>query len=347
MLREERHHPRLQEVARLAGVSTSTVSRVVNEKGYVRDSTRAAVERAIAQVEYVPNTVARNLRQQRGDFVAIIVPRVEGFLFGEPFFAELFDGITAGLSDFDLQPVLLRPRSKREVDRTLSYVRSRRVEAAILVGLGADDPKPGYLVGRGVPVVVVGRIDDQRVSSVDCANRGGARDATAHLASIGRRRIGTITGRLDSPAGIDRLAGYREALEAGGLAQDDRLEAVGGFRADTAAECARELLERVPDLDGLFAANDMMAASALRVILDSGRRVPEDIAIVGFDDNPVASTTRPPLSSVVQPIEKMGREAARIVAAWIDGTEDAPRHVVFSTSLVIRESSVAVAAPTP
>jgi DNA-binding LacI/PurR family transcriptional regulator len=347
VLREDRHHPRLLEVARLAGVSMSTVSRVVNEKGYVRASTRAAVERAIAQVEYVPNNVARNLRQKHGDFVAIIIPRVEGFMFGEPFFAELFDGITAGLSDLDLQPVLLRPRSKREDDRTLSYVRSGRVEAAILVGLGADDPKPGYLVRRGVPVVVIGRIDDPRVSSVDCANREGARSATAHLASIGRRRIGTISGRLDSPAGIDRLAGYHEALEAAGLAQDDRLESVGGFRADTAAECARELLERVPDLDALFAANDMMAASALRVILDSGRRVPDDVAIVGFDDNPVASTTRPPLSSVVQPIERMGREAAHIVAAGIDGTEDAPRHVVFSTTLTIRESSVAVAAPTP
>jgi DNA-binding LacI/PurR family transcriptional regulator len=346
VLREGRHHPRLQEVARLAGVSPSTVSRVVNEKGYVRESTRDAVERAIAQIEYVPNTMARNLRQQRGDFVALIIPRVEGFLFGEPFFAELFDGITAGLSDLDLQPVLLRPRSKREIERTVSYVRSGRVEAAILVGLAADDPTPGYLAGRGVPVVVVGRIDDQTVSSVDCANRGGAREATAHLVSIGRRRIATITGRLDSPAGIDRLAGYHAALEAAGLARDDRLEANGGFRAETAAECTRELLERVPDLDGLFAANDTMATSALRVILDSGRRVPEDVAIVGFDDNPVASTTRPSLSSVVQPIERMGREAARIVAAGIDGTEDAPRHVVFSASLVIRESSGAAAAPT-
>jgi DNA-binding LacI/PurR family transcriptional regulator len=346
VVREGGRHPRLLEVARLAGVSPSTVSRVVNEKSYVRASTRAAVERAIAQVEYVPNTVARNLRRQRGDFVAIIIPRVRGFMFGEPFFAELFDGITAGLEDLDLQPVLLRPRSKREDERTLAYVRSGHVEAAILIGLGADDTKPGYLAARGVPVVVVGRIDDQSVSSVDCDNRGGARAATAHLASIGRRRIGTITGRLDAPSGVDRLAGYREALEAAGLAQDDRLEAVGGYLANPAAECARELLERTPDLDGLFVASDAMAVSALRVIRDAGRRIPDDVAIVGFDDS-VASSTRPPLSSVVQPIEKMGREAAHIVGAWMDGTEDAVRHVVFSTTLTIRESSRASSASNP
>ncbi len=347
MVREGGRTPRLMEVARLAGVSASTVSRVVNDRSYVKASTRAAVERAIAQVEYVPNTMARNLRRQRGDFVALIIPRVREFLFTDPFFPKLLDGITAGLSDRDLQAVLLRPRTKREDDRTIAYVRSGRVEAAILVGLAADDPKPAYLAARGMPVVVIGRLDDQGVNSVDCDNKGGARAATAHLASIGCRRIGTITGRLDSPAGLDRRAGYREALAAAGLAQDDRLEADGLFSDEKATECARELLDRVPDLDGLFAASDVMAASALRVILDSGRRVPDDVAIVGFDDNPIASTIRPPLSSVKQPIEKMGREAAHIVAAWIDGTEDAPRHVVFSTTLVVRESSVGSSASTP
>jgi DNA-binding LacI/PurR family transcriptional regulator len=345
VVREGGRHPRLMEVARLAGVSPSTVSRVVNDRSYVRASTRAAVERAIAQVEYVPNTMARNLRQQRGDFVALIIPRVGDFMFSDPFFPKLLDGITAGLSDFEMQAVLLRPLTKREDDRTIEYVRSGRVEAALFVGLGAGDPKPGLLAARGVPVVVIGRVEDQSVSSVDCDNRSGARAATAHLASLGRRRIATISGRLDSPAGIDRLAGYHQALEAAGLAQDDRLEADGAFRADTATECARALLERRPDLDGLFAANDVMAASALRVILDSGRRVPDDVAIVGFDDIPLASTTRPPLSSVVQPIEEMGREAAHIVAAWSDGTGDAPRHVVFSTSLVIRASSGDPAVP--
>jgi DNA-binding LacI/PurR family transcriptional regulator len=344
VVREGGRHPRLMEVARLAGVSPSTVSRVVNDRSYVSASTRAAVERAIAEVEYVPNTTARNLRRQRGDFVALIIPRARDFMFSDPYFPKLLDGITVGLSDFDLQAVLLRPHSKREDDRTIAYVRSGRVEAAILVGLGAGDPKPGYLAARGVPVVVIGRTDAQSVSSVDCDNRAGARAATAHLASIGRRRIGTITGRLDSPAGIDRLAGYREALAMAGLSQDDRLEAEGGFRADPAAERARELLERVPDLDGLFVASDLMAAAALRVILDAGRRVPDDVAIVGFDDMPLASETRPPLSSVIHPIEELGREAAHIVGARIGGTEDAPRHVVFTTTLVVRESSVAPSA---
>jgi DNA-binding LacI/PurR family transcriptional regulator len=163
--------------------------------------------------------------------------------------------------------------------------------------------------------------------------------ATAHLVEQGRRNIATISGSLDMPAAFDRLLGYREALQGAGLPVDPSLEEVGNFSAEDASTAMVRLLERRPDIDGVFVASDTMAVSALAVLQAAGRRVPDDVAIVGFDDQPIASAARPALSSVRHPIEAMSEEMVRLLLHSIDAMDRTPRHVVFPTDLVVRESS--------
>jgi DNA-binding LacI/PurR family transcriptional regulator len=339
--RKPGRNPTIGEVAQLAGVSQSTVSRVINGSPRVSPAARATVERVIAEIEYVPNNSARNLAQRRSDSVAVVIPDPENRLFEEPFFPSLLSAIGSGLAEHDLQLVLIRPQSQRDNERAQAYLRGRHVEGAIFVGLSSDDSRPQQLYVRGVPMVLVGSSPDPAISNVDCDNREGGRLATAHLVRLGRRRIATIAGALNSLSARERLEGYRWALRDGGLDLDPRLEVLGGYTADGAIKATEQLLQQLPGLDGLFAANDVMAASALRVILDSGRRVPEDVAIVGFDNSPVARMTRPPLSTVMQPVEAMGREAAQVLAGLIADAASPPRHVVFATTLIVRESSSA------
>jgi DNA-binding LacI/PurR family transcriptional regulator len=174
---------------------------------------------------------------------------------------------------------------------------------------------------------------------VDVDNRQGARKAVEHLLAGGRRMVATISGPLDMPVGIDRLAGYRDATgEAFGVS-DATLEAAGDFTQESGAKAMSRLLTKRPDLDAVFAASDLMAAGALSALTAAGRRVPEDVAIVGYDDSPLASSTHPQLTSVRQPIEEMGREVARLLVEAVEGTDRVQRRVILATELVKRASS--------
>jgi DNA-binding LacI/PurR family transcriptional regulator len=176
-------------------------------------------------------------------------------------------------------------------------------------------------------------------SYVDVDNRQGAKTAVEHLIATGRRAVATIAGPQDMPAGIDRLAGYREAIGDAFRVADPTLEATGDFTQESGAKAMARLLTKRPDLDAVFAASDLMAAGALSALAAAGRRIPEDVAIVGYDDSPVASSTHPQLSSVRQPIEEMGREVARLLVEAVEGTERVQRRVILATELVKRASS--------
>ena len=189
-------------------------------------------------------------------------------------------------------------------------------------------------------MVVVGRPPRGFAASyVDVDNRGGARSAVAHLLAGGRRTIATIAGPSDMAAGIDRLNGYREGLDEADIDPDDALVVLGDFTQESGAAAMERLLQARPDIDAVFAASDLMAAGAMSVLTSAGRRVPEDVAIVGFDDSPVATSTRPPLTSVRQPIEEMGHEMARLLVDAVEGSETVPRRVILATELVRRASS--------
>jgi DNA-binding LacI/PurR family transcriptional regulator len=215
------------------------------------------------------------------------------------------------------------------------------VDGALLVSLHGDDPLPARLVERRVPVVVGGRPpgDHPSISYVDVDNRTGSTTAVRHLIERGRRRIATVTGTLDMSPGLDRRDGYRHALEMAGLQLDAGLEEPGDFSQESGLLATRVLLERRPELDAVFAASDLMAAGVLQALHEAGRRVPDDVAVVGYEDSPLAASTLPPLSSVRQPTEEMGREMARLLLAGIASGRQVPRQVVLATELVVRESS--------
>ena len=334
--------PTLEEVARAAGVSRATASRVFTASPRVSDDARRAVERAARRLGYVPNRAARSLATGRSDLVALVIPEPTTRLFGEPFFPRLIRGITDALSAHDLQLVLFAPQTRADEDRLERYLAGGHVDGALLVSLHGDDPLPARLVQRGVPVVVGGRPPgDGGVSYVDIDNHAGALSAVRHLAELGRRRIATITGSLDMSVSLDRLEGYRRGLELAGLNWDpDREESAGDYSLESGAAAMRQLLRREPELDAVFAASDLMAAGALQVLREAGRRVPDDVAVVGYEDSPIAASMLPPLSSVRQPTEEMGREMARLLVSGIGVRDQVVRRVVLATELVARESSV-------
>jgi DNA-binding LacI/PurR family transcriptional regulator len=333
----------LDEVARHAGVSRATVSRVVNGKPEVRREARRAVERAVEELGYVPNAAARSLVTRRSDSIGVVITEPTGRLFVDPFFPRLLRGVGAELSGRDLQLVLVMPATADDERRAERYLTGGHLDGALLVSLHGDDPLPARLAAHGIPVVVGGRPPrGANVSYVDVDNRQGARSAVEHLLASGRRQIATIAGPLDMSPGIDRMAGYREALDEAGIARDPILEATEDFTIEGGAAATRRLLKAVPDFDGLFVASDAMAAGALHVLRQAGRRVPDDVGVVGFDDSPVAVTTDPPLSSIQQPIEEMGREMVRLLIEQLGRRDTVPRRVILATTLVRRRSSEGV-----
>jgi DNA-binding LacI/PurR family transcriptional regulator len=329
----------LDEVARVAGVSRATVSRVVNGSPKVSPEIRRSVERAIDRLGYVPNRAARSLVTRRSESIAVVITEPATRLFSDPFFPRVIRGVSTALAARDLQLILLMPDDLHEEERTVRYLTGGHVDGVILVSLHGNDPLPSELAARRVPLVVVGRPLGVEVDHVDADNRGGATLATRHLLEGGRRRIATITGPADMVAGIDRLAGYRDALSEAGVPVDPQLIAVGDFTHEGGTAAMERLLATRPDLDAVFCASDLMAVAALGVLQTGGRRVPEDVAVVGYDDAPIATTTRPPLTSIRQPVEEMGREMVHLLVESMERRDRVPRRVILATELIRRASS--------
>ncbi|GGJ85797.1 LacI family transcriptional regulator [Streptomyces camponoticapitis] len=335
-----RGQPTLEEVAAHAGVGRGTVSRVVNNSPRVRESTRELVERAIAELGYIPNRAARALAGNRTDAVALVIPETEKRFFAEPYFSDVLHGVGTGLADTEMQLLLTLVRTEKERRRFLQYARAGRVDGVLMVSVHGSDPLPDLLAETGMPTVLSGRrTAGESVSYVDSDNVDGARSAVRHLAETGRRRIATITGPLDMYVAQCRLGGYREAVAAAGGGADPSWTAHGDFTEESGRRAMTELLARHPDLDAVFAASDVMAAGALHSLRAAGRRVPENVAVVGFDDSPIAAHTDPPLTSVRQPVEEMGRAMARVLLEAIDDPAAPRQHVVLPTELVRRTSS--------
>jgi DNA-binding LacI/PurR family transcriptional regulator len=338
--RDRRNGTTLEEVATRAGVSRATVSRVVNGSPKVSPDVRRAVEAAVTELGYIPNRAARSLVTRRSGSVGVVITEPTGRLFSDPFFPRLLRGISGALTARDLQLILLMPASPSETARTADYLTGGHVDGILLVSLHGEDPLPDRLVRAGVPFVVGGRLlRNPQASFVDVDNRGGARSAVEHLLAGGRRVVATITGPADMGAGVDRLAGYREALGDAGIAPDPTLEAIGDFTQEGGTAAMERLLAARPDIDAVFAASDLMASGAMAVLEAAGRRIPQDVAVVGYDDSPVATSVRPRLTSVRQPIEEMGHEMARLLVDAVDGTDSVQRRVILATELIRRASS--------
>jgi DNA-binding LacI/PurR family transcriptional regulator len=332
--------PTLEEVAARAGVGRGTVSRVVNGSPQVSERTRVRVMRAVDELGYVPNMAARALVTRRTGAIALVISEPEERIFGEPFFAGVVRGITTVVGEASRQLVLALVQTREQVDRLDTYLTPQHVDGVLMLSAHDADTLPSRIMGRGLPIVLCGRPGQVAgMSYVDVDNTGGARDAVAHLIAGGRGAVALIAGPQDMIAGRDRLDGYRDALNAAGREVEDSLVEVGDFSEASGAAAMRTLLSRRPDIDAVFAASDLMALGALRVLREAGRKVPDDVALVGFDDGPLAAVSDPPLTTVHQPMEQLGREMAMMLLAQISsGGVAAPEHLVLDTSLVERVS---------
>ncbi|MFE2598812.1 LacI family DNA-binding transcriptional regulator [Streptomyces sp. NPDC001840] len=365
--------PTLEDVARAAGVSRATVSRVVNGVRNVDPVIQESVRQAVAATGYTPNRAARSLVTRRADAIALVVsgagddssdgsattPAVtapgstEGDgdadadsannsftagVFADPFFGRVVTGVVNYLRPRGMYPVLMFAETSRSRDEVVSYLRQGSADGALVVSTHAEDPLPELITDAGLPAVLYARpARPARISYVDLAHQDGARLAAEHLLARGCRRIATITGPLDVPACQDRLAGFRDTMARHGHPYIPIAE--GRFTQETGESAMERLLAEHPDLDGVFAANDLMAVGACHVLREHGRRVPEDVAVVGFDDSSAALACRPPLTTIRQPVEEMAAEMARLLLDRLSGSDRAVTSVIFEPSLVVRDSA--------
>ena len=331
----------IEEVAAAAGVSRSTVSRVVNGSTAVSPSALEAVHRAISDLNYVPNRAARSLASRQTLAIALVVPEDTTRFFGDPFFAAIVSGINARLRESDYV-LNLFIASDDAGDKTTSYVRGGNVDGAIVVSHHTSDTFIDR-IAAALPVVYGGRPVHHRDGDyyVDVDNVSGGRDATRYLIESGHRRIATITGPATMPAGIDRLQGYREALAAAEL-PDGAVED-GNFTSAGGAAAMRRILDRVRNTggqlpDAIFIASDLMARGALAELALAGLRVPDDVAVIGFDDSPVATSVTPQLTTMRQPSLLQGQKMAETLLDVLAGRH--PRHeTILPTELVVRASA--------
>ncbi|WP_258725917.1 LacI family DNA-binding transcriptional regulator [Cellulomonas sp. NS3] len=336
--------PTLEDVARVAGVSRATVSRVVNGRQDVAEHLQELVREAIARTGYVPNRAARSLVTRRSGLVVVAVGGAasphgppDEVDFHDPFVGRAVGGILRALRPRDVDPVLMLAETDADRARVLAHLQQGHADGALLVSTRPDDPLAPLLVDAGVPSVIFAHpAAPLPVSFVDVGNREGGALAAEHLVARGRHRLAVIEGPPDVPSAQERLAGFRDVAARHGLPV---VTAPGGFSFVSGAEAMRSLLARGPELDGVFAANDLMALGAVDVLEDAGRRVPHDVSVVGFDDSALAPVARPALTSVRQPIEEMTAEMVAILLAQIDAPERRVTGSIFEATLQVRASS--------
>lgn len=332
-----RRRATVMDVARESGVSRGTVSRYVNGAHYVSDDARRAIEAAIRKVGYTPNTAARNLVRQRTQAVGFIVHEPHSIFLEDPNIGVIMLGANASLSAQDYQMVCLIVDSERDTDRVSRYLSGGFVDGAIMVSARDRDPILSVIERLDLPAAFVGHPQGVTAPYIGIDNRAASAAITTRLMQTGRRRIGMIAAALDRDSGADRLAGFRTAL---GVAYDPSLVvSVPLYSFDDGAAGMRTLLERAPDLDGVVAASDAVAAGAMQTLQEAGRTIPGDVGIVGFDDSSWSTRTSPPLSTVHQPAERLGRAAAEAVLEQIRTGDTTAGGLVLETPIVWRGSA--------
>ncbi|MFF5610714.1 LacI family DNA-binding transcriptional regulator [Streptomyces cellulosae] len=334
-----RKPPTIHDVAREAGVSRGTVSRVLNGGHYVSPAAAEAVNAAIRRTGYVVNRHARSLITGRSDSVGFLLTEPQERFFEDPNFNVLLRGCTQALAAHDIPLLLMLAGTDDERRRITRYITAGHVDGVLLVSSHSGDPVAEELRAAGVPLVACGKPIGlgSKVSYVAADDRDGARDMVRHLLGLGRRRIGVVTGPLDTPGGVERLAGYREVLAEAGVEEDERLIVSGDYSRASGEAAAERLLAQAPDVDAVFVASDLMAQGVLAALQRAGHRVPEDVAVGGFDDSPAAVAVSPALTTIRQPWDRISAEMVRVLLAQIGGEDTAA--VILPTELVKRASA--------
>ncbi|BDZ42817.1 LacI family transcriptional regulator [Paraoerskovia sediminicola] len=309
--------PTLDEVAREAGVSRSTASRAINGGERVSPSAQAAVDDAVARLGFVPNRAARSLVTRRTGSVALVLPEPDERVLNDPFLTATLRGVSSALGSSDLQLILIMARPGEKEGRIARYLSSGHVDGVIVASHHREDGLEDALRTSSLPSVFVGRpFSPDGLTFIDMDNAGGARLAVRRMVERGCRRIATVTGPDDMTSGVDRLTGWRAAMAEAGLA-DDAVE-TGDFTLLGGAAAMERLLDEHPDIDGVFAASDMMAAGALRVLRERGRSVPDDVAVIGFDDLDMAADPAIALTTIHNDVSELVRLACDALLTTIE-----------------------------
>jgi LacI family repressor for deo operon, udp, cdd, tsx, nupC, and nupG len=290
-------------------------------------------------LDYIPNVFGRALRQNRLGSLAVVIPQSSQHVFSHPYFIEVLRGITEVANENNLTLILSTSSSNQE-DAYMKILRSRRADGVIVAAASINDPNIARLASSGYPVIFLGRDrHDEHVVSVAVDDIGGAEQATAHLIDIHHlKRIAFITGPLAHRSASDKLEGYRLALGRHDIPFNESLVQLGDYSTDSGAKACRELLDHGKKFDAIFAANDEMAIGALQALEEAGHRVPADIALVGYDDINLSGMIRPPLTTVHQPMEEVGRLAAMRLIEQLEGKNTEIRQIELPTELKIRKS---------
>src|SRR5439155_18047203 len=329
--------PTIYDVARLAGVSTATVSRALNGTGQISAATRAAIDDAIERLGYRPNTIARSLVKRTTQTVAVMVPDI-----ADPFYPALVKAIQA-LADEQSYTILLCT-SEGDPEREENYLdllRAKQVDGALVDGLVLPRARLAHFVEEGFPMVSLDRdIDFPSIPLVQVNNRLGAQLATEHLVRLGHRRIAHLTGRAQLRISAERQGGYEAELERLGVPVDPELVVAGDFTEEGGYRATRDLLARGTVFTALFAANDVSALGSLRALSEHGRRVPQDVSVVGFDDLWLAAYLTPPLTTIRQPLTDIGRKATELLIDMLRGKRRSRRvRHILRPELVVRGST--------
>lgn len=334
----------MQEVAKKAGVSKATVSRVLSGKGYVSEETRKQVFAAIEAAGYRPNLLARNLATSKSQCIGMVVTNT---LYSGSYFSEILSQAAKKVEESGRQLILVDGKHSAQQEReAIEFLLDLRCDAIILYPrfLSIDDMDDIIEQTRQPIMVVNRRLRKHPSHAVCCDHKTSACEATQALIARGHQRIAFVTGSLDSPTALERLAGYKEALRQANLPADNQLIVEGKWTPACGAQAVTQLLEKQITFSALIASNDDMAVGALKQLNAAGLTVPEQVSLLGFDDIPVAPFLRPALSSVKAPVTGMIHEVIDRLISMLDGG-DMSTNKDFTCGLILRESVAEAAAP--
>jgi DNA-binding LacI/PurR family transcriptional regulator len=327
----------IKDVAKKAGVSPATVSRVINGQPYVADHVRDRVQEAIRTLQYRPNRVAQRLRAAQSHLVGVILSHIRN-----PFYTMALEGMEQTLSEQGLSVLVCNSGSQPERENDfIKLMQSEGVAGIIIAPCRETSDTLTEAVKEGLPVVVIDRRMTKPITDVVLAdNYNGARLAVQHFIEQGYRRIATVTGPQHLTSGRERYQGYVQALHEAGIPLDERLVRVGSYGLENGYALTRELITSVELPLALFVANNMMTIGALNAIHEVGLSVPDDVAVIGFDDLPWAISLSPALTTVGQPAFDIGIHAAELLLNRIAHPDRPTRTVVLNTELIIRASAL-------
>jgi LacI family transcriptional regulator len=326
----------IRDVAKLAGVAPITVSRVVNSADGVTAETRQRVQQAIDHLHYVPNSLARSLRSRQSHTIALLVSDI-----ANPFWTTAARGVEDTAAENDYRTILCNTDENPDKEANyLSLLVERRVDGVIVAPATREKKRLALLKQQQVPCVLIDRrVDGFKADRVYGDSRTGARLLVDHLIGLGHRRIALINGPSTISSAQDRAAGYRESLEQHDIAVEDDLLFQGDFKQESGYRLTRQALAGDPPPTAIFAANNFIALGVLQALYESGRRVPEDVALVCIDDVPFLSAIDPFLTVAAQPAYEMGEWAARLLIERLTTQRTArTREVVLAPQLIIRRS---------